>query len=62
LELAVNLANAAESDLRVVDASRPAFQAGLAGLAGRPIWFYLTLLATGLISAEWWLYQRRWIS
>ena len=27
----------------------------------RPIWYYLALLALLLTTAEWWLYQRRWI-
>lgn len=62
LELAVNLANAAESDIRATGDSSASRQAALAGLGARPIWFYLTLLATALISIEWWLYQRRWIS
>lgn len=62
LELAVNLASPAESDLHVSDESPARSQIDLAGFAGRPIWFYLTLLAAALISAEWWLYQRRWIS
>ena len=61
LELAVNLANAEESDLRVAEDQASLTQADLAGLAGRPIWFYLAVLATVLICIEWWLYQRRWI-
>lgn len=28
-------------------------------LGGRSLWFYLTCLALGLITTEWWLYQRR---
>jgi hypothetical protein len=62
LELAVNLASAVESDLRVAEDPTSPTYADLAGLAGRPIWFYLAVLATILICAEWWLYQRRWIS
>lgn len=62
LELAVNLANADESDIRVMGGSSASRQANLAGFGGQPIWFYLTLLAAALISVEWWLYQRRWIS
>lgn len=61
-ELASNLANAEESDLRPHVESRRPPTAGLLGFAGRPIWFYLTLVAAALISVEWFLYQRRWIS
>jgi hypothetical protein len=61
-ELAVNLASAAESDLRTPETAASISQADLAGLAGRPLWFYLALLAVMLICVEWWLYQRRWIS
>ncbi|MEM9657573.1 MAG: hypothetical protein AAF961_04345, partial [Planctomycetota bacterium] len=57
--VACNLANAAESDLRPrVDAENAAPSA-FEAVGGRSLWFYLTLLATGLIAAEWWLYQRR---
>jgi hypothetical protein len=65
VELACNLANAAESDLRVPDALAAAEvpQAGfIAGLSGRPVWFYLLAVAFLLAAAEWYLYQRRWIS
>jgi len=64
LELACNLANRAESDLRVPEkllASRPA--AGLAASwLSRPVWLYLVAAAWLLATAEWFLYQRRWIS
>ena len=41
---------------------RPASLAsGLAGLAVRPIWYYLLASAWLLSSWEWFLYQRRWI-
>ena len=62
LELACNLSNAAESDLRSPIESPAIRHADLLGFAGRPIWFYLTMLAAALISVEWYLYQRRWIS
>jgi hypothetical protein len=61
-EVACNLANAAESDLRPVIEGAGVVQTDLLGIAGRPIWFYLTLLAAALIGLEWFLYQRRWIS
>jgi hypothetical protein len=60
-QVASNLSDAAESDLRPV-ADSDTRHAGLAKLAGMPIWFDLTLLAAALISLEWFLYQRRWIS
>ncbi len=56
--VAVNLASASESDLRPrveIASSDPAF----AGSGRRSIWFYLTLVALGLIVGEWFLYQRR---
>ena len=61
-QVASNLANAPESDLRPVIERDSIAHADLLGFAGRPLWFYLTLLAAGLISLEWFLYQRRWIS
>lgn len=59
---ACNLADERESDLRV-----ERDQAGLAapvtaGVGGRPLWFYLLVLAWCLVGLEWYLYQRRWIS
>ncbi len=62
---AVNLAHAAESDLRpeeTVDATGTT-QAGLASSwLSRPLWFYLTVMATLVCALEWFLYQRRVIS
>ena len=60
-ELACNLADRRESDLR--PALEPAVrQRGLAaGLAIRPIWYYLLVSALTLTCWEWFLYQRRWI-
>jgi hypothetical protein len=64
IELACNLANRVESDLRVPEALAEKPQT--ASLAGswftRPIWFYLIALAWLLAAVEWFLYQRRWIS
>lgn len=63
---AVNLMNRAESDLRPPEGlagSTTAAEAGLAGsFLGGPAWWYLTALAWCLAAAEWYLYQRRWIS
>jgi hypothetical protein len=62
-EIACNLANAAESDLRVPEAWEISPRAGIAASAWfvRPLWFYL--LSGALVAAvgEWYLYQRRWI-
>jgi hypothetical protein len=64
LELACNLSNRAESDLRVpeklLEAQPEATAAG--SWFARPIWFYLVGLAWALAASEWFLYQRRWIS
>jgi len=64
IELACNLANRVESDLRVPESLVEKPQT--ASLAGswftRPIWFYLVALAWLLAGVEWFLYQRRWIS
>jgi hypothetical protein len=61
MELACNLADRRESDLRPVEGI-PERRAGLgAGWAGRPIWYYLLGAAWLLTCWEWFLYQRRWI-
>jgi hypothetical protein len=63
-EFACNLANRAESDLRVPESllkTKPA-AALAADWFTRPIWFYLVLAAWLLATVEWFLYQRRWIS
>jgi hypothetical protein len=63
---AVNLMSKAESDLRPpegLQATATAAEAGLVGgFFGRPVWWYLAGLAWVLAAAEWYLYQRRWIS
>ena len=62
MKLASNLANPSESDLgATVEATRePSTMA--AGFFGRPIWFYLIVVACCLTVLEWFFYQRRWIS
>jgi hypothetical protein len=63
---ACNIMNRAASDLRPpaeLAAVHSADDTGLvSGLFGRPIWFVLIALAWLLVSVEWYLYQRRWIS
>jgi hypothetical protein len=61
MEIACNLADPVESDLRVVDPPIAKAVPLTAGLT-RPLWFYLIVLAWGLMGAEWWLYQRRKIA
>ena len=64
LEIACNLGNRGETDLRpsaaVLALAQP--ETVTAGLMTRPIWYYLVLLAWLLAGLEWYLYQRRWIS
>jgi hypothetical protein len=64
LEIACNLANRSETDLRPSDAVLALVhpEATRAGLMTRPIWYYLVALAWLLAGLEWYLYQRRWIS
>ena len=60
-DLACNLADRRESDLRP-EGGLPERRQGLAaGLAVRPIWYYLLVSALMLTCWEWFLYQRRWI-
>jgi hypothetical protein len=64
VEIACNLANREESDLRVPEgllkSRTPTVMA--AGWITRPIWFYLVAAAWLLAAVEWFLYQRRWIT
>jgi hypothetical protein len=64
LELACNLANRQESDVRTPEAllEKQTPTTVTAGLLVRPVWFYLVVLAWFLSGLEWYLYQRRWIS
>jgi hypothetical protein len=60
LEMACNLANPAESDLRRPHATTSRSEAS-AAFGTQPIWFYLVAMAFVLAVAEWYLCQRRWI-
>ncbi len=61
LEIACNLANPNESNLQTGAMPQPEAPTLTAGLTN-PLWFYLTLVAWGLMGLEWWMYQRRKIS
>ncbi|MBM82508.1 MAG: hypothetical protein CMJ78_18245 [Planctomycetaceae bacterium] len=61
-EVACNLTNPDESDLRPAIEPPEDAETLAAGLGGRPVWFYLIVLAFCLIGTEWFLYQRRFIS
>jgi hypothetical protein len=65
LEIACNLANSDESDVRPPEELQ-AYQSKaspvLAGLGSRPMWFWLLLLGLILTTTEWAMYQRRVIS
>jgi hypothetical protein len=60
-ELACNLADRRESDLRPEGGLKEQQPALAAGFAVRPIWYYLLASALMLTCWEWFLYQRRWI-
>ncbi|MDP1562961.1 MAG: BatA and WFA domain-containing protein [Pirellulaceae bacterium] len=75
--LPVNLSDSAESDLRPRrldgdsaggdSATKDMSASGrssswFSGWLSRPLWFYLAMMATFFVAAEWVLYQRRWIS
>jgi hypothetical protein len=61
-ELACNLANRRESDLRPPKDWKPGSGVEQAGFGGRPLWYVLIIAAWALVGTEWYLYQRRWIS
>lgn len=63
-EIACNLCNRDESDLRPPEAlpSWGEEPTRALGFTDRPVWFYLLAAAWLLIAIEWYLYQRRWIS
>jgi len=60
-DLACNLADRRESDLRPAALLPEHRQGSASGLALRPIWYYLLASAFLLTCWEWFLYQRRWI-
>lgn len=63
-EVAVNIADPLETDLRpeqrFLDSTATSILSS--GWFSRPLWFYLVALASFLIAAEWFLYQRRIIT
>ena len=65
LEIACNLASAAESDVRPSEellAGDTTTSPVMAGLSSRPVWFWLLLMGLILTTVEWGMYQRRVIS
>ncbi|MDR1494217.1 MAG: BatA and WFA domain-containing protein [Planctomycetaceae bacterium] len=62
-QIACNLANAEESNLRSAPESfyLQNAQNVTRVAAGRPIWFWLVIIAVVFTSVEWFLCQRRWI-
>jgi hypothetical protein len=61
IELACNLANRRESDLRPATSLPEQHRAAASALGARPVWYYLIAVAWALTTWEWFLYQRRWI-
>lgn len=61
MELACNVADRRETDVRPPEGLEPRVEPALAGLFRRPLWFYLAACAWALTSWEWFLHQRRWI-
>ena len=61
LDLACNLADRNESDVRVPTSDEATLASVVsAGLLGnRPVWFWLIAFAWLLMAVEWWAYQRR---
>ncbi|GDY07659.1 MAG: VWA domain-containing protein [Planctomycetota bacterium] len=64
LELACNLADRNESDVRVpkTDEATTASVVSASLLGNRPLWFWLIAIAWLLMAIEWWAYQRRVIT
>jgi hypothetical protein len=65
MEIACNLANSSESDVRPPEqmlSDKTTHSPMLSGFGSRPVWFWLSLLGICLTSIEWCLYQRRVIS
>lgn len=61
-QFACNLNSVEESRLLQDEVTTEEDSLIAAGLGSRPIWFYLSVLAFLIISTEWYLYQRRWVS
>ncbi len=63
-EIAVNLADKRETDLRPHNelAESPQSRFTTAGWFTRPLWYYVVLLTCLLTTVEWFLYQRRLIA
>jgi hypothetical protein len=59
LSIACNLANRRESDLRTRIELSDIGDLRAMMFGGHSLWFYLTLCGVGLLTVEWWLYQRR---
>jgi hypothetical protein len=64
LELACNLADRSESDVRVPksDDATPTAVVSASLLGNRPVWFWLIAFAWLMMAVEWWAYQRRVIT
>ncbi len=64
LELACNLSDRNESDVRVpkTDKATTASVVSANLLGNRPLWFWLIAIAWLLMAIEWWAYQRRVIT
>jgi hypothetical protein len=60
-EIACNLGDRRETDIRPPEHVEPRPVPALAGFFRRPVWFYLLACAWCLTTWEWYLYQRRWI-
>jgi hypothetical protein len=63
-QIAVNLSNANETDLRPAESMLKDMVPGVlaSGWFSKPIWYYLVAFATALVAIEWFLYQRRIIT
>jgi hypothetical protein len=62
MNIACNLVDRQESDLRAVPPSAEHESSrSIAGLLSRPIWFFVITLAIFFSLSEWFLYHRRWV-
>jgi hypothetical protein len=62
LRIAVNLAEARESDLRPPEDLVINAEQSTGAVMARPPWYYLAVIACALMLIEWFAYQRRWIT